>query len=562
MARLDRLSPIKGVAQLGATLGREFSYELLQAVSPLEEATLRQALGQLVEAELLYQRGLPPQATYLFKHALIQETAYQTLLKSRRQQYHQRIAQVLVGQFQETAETQPELLAHHYTEAGLLAQAIPCWQRAGQRALERSAHVEAIAHLTKGLEVLKALPDTPQRSQQELLLQTALAVSLMVIRGFGCPEVEGVYTRARELCRQVGETPQLYPVLVGLWRFYLVWAQLQAARELAEQLLSMAQRRQDPALLVEAHRMLGLTLFYPGELSAARSHLEQSIALYNPQQHRSLVFFYVADSEIISLSYMARVLWLLGYVDQALDTSHKALRLARDLAHPFSLAYALGHACELHQLRRDVQAAQERVEAEIALCTEQGFAYYLARATTLQGWALAEQGHGVEGRARMRQGLAAFRSTGAEALRTYYLALLAEACGNGGQVDEGLCVLAEAIATVDEGGERHWAAELYRLKGQLLLQAARVRGSADAPDGLAIVAEAESCFHQALGIAHRQQAKSLELRVAMSLSRLWQRQGKRAEARQRLAEAYDWFTEGFDTADLREAKVLLEEFSR
>ena len=248
------------VAQLGATLGREFSYELLQAVSPLDEATLQHGLRQLVEAELLYQRGLPPQATYLFKHALIQDAAYQSLLKSTRQQYHQQIAQVLEERFPETVETQPELLAHHYTEAGLIAQAIPYWQQAGQRAIQRSANVEAISHLTKGLELLKTLPDTPERTQQELTLQIALGPALMATKGYAAPEVEHAYTRARELCQQVGETPQLFPVLLDCGCFIYVRAELQTARELGEQLLTLAQRQQDPALLLEAHRALGAYL--------------------------------------------------------------------------------------------------------------------------------------------------------------------------------------------------------------------------------------------------------------------------------------------------------------
>ena len=272
MARLDRLAPVKELAQLGATLGREFSYDLLHAVSPLDESSLQQGLRQLVEVELLYQRGLPPQATYLFKHALIQDTAYQSLLKSKRQQYHQQIAQVLEARFSDIKETQPELLAHHYTEAGLIEQAIPYWQRAGQRASQRSAHVEAISHLSKGLDLLKTLPDTPERAQQELTLQIALGAPLQATKGFGAPEVETVYTRARELCQQVGETPQLFPVLWGLWLFYTGRAEHETARELAEQLLSLAQSAQDPALLLQAHHALVDHLVLPRRIrSGARA---------------------------------------------------------------------------------------------------------------------------------------------------------------------------------------------------------------------------------------------------------------------------------------------------
>jgi predicted ATPase len=302
MARLDRLTAVKAMAQLGATLGREFAYNLLQAVSPWDEDTLQRGLHQLVAAEFLYQQGLPPQATYAFKHALIQEAAYQSLLRSTRQQYHQRIAQALEARFPELCETQPELLAHHYTEAGLLAQAIPYWQRAGQRASERSAYVEAIGHLTKGLELLNTLPDTSERTQLELTLQIAKSVPLIATKGYGVPEVEQAFARARELCRQVGETPQLFPVLRGLSAFYIARAELQTACELAEQLRRLAQNAQNPAMLVEASQMLGTTLFYLGEVAPARVHLEQGIALYDPQQHRFHTSLYGANMATTSFT--------------------------------------------------------------------------------------------------------------------------------------------------------------------------------------------------------------------------------------------------------------------
>jgi len=315
MTRLDRLGPAKEIAQVGATLGREFSYELLHVVSPLAEATLQQGLQQLVDAELLYQRGLSPQITYLFKHVLIQDTAYQSLLKSKRQQLHQQIAQVLEEQFAETTAPQPELVAHHYTEAGLIVQAIPYWRRAGQRASQRSANAEAISHLTKGLELLKTLPDTPERAQQELLLQIALGAPLLLTKGYTVPEVEQAYTRALELCRSLGETPQLFPVLRGLSTFYTSRGELQTARELGEQMMRLAQNVQDPARLLEAHRLLGVTLFWLGELTAARAHLEQGIALYDSRRDNSHAFIFVQDSKVHCLSYRAWALWFLGFPD-------------------------------------------------------------------------------------------------------------------------------------------------------------------------------------------------------------------------------------------------------
>jgi class 3 adenylate cyclase/predicted ATPase len=567
MARLDRLATVKEVAQLGATLGREFSYELMQAVSSLDEATLQRELAQLVDAEFLYQRGVPPQVRYLFKHALIQDTAYQSLLKSKRQQLHQQIARVLEERFPETKETQPELLAHHYTEAGLREQAIPYWQKAGQRAVRRSASVEAISHLTKALELLKTLPDTLERAQQELTLQLALGTPLMSTKGWANAEVARTYSRARELCQQVGETPQLFPALWGLWVFYYIGGELQTARELGEQILSIAQSVQDPALLVEGHHALWPALFHLGELPLARTHLEQGIALYDSQQHGSLAFLYGGhDPGVCCRGVGASALWLCGYPDQALTRSQEALTLAQGLSHPLSLAVALHFAAYLHLFRREGQAAQERAEALITLSREQGFALPLAWGTIYRSGALAEQGQLEEGIAQLRQGLAAYRATGAELQRSHYLGMLAEVYGNVGQPEEGLSALAEALAAVDTNGERFYEAELYRLKGQLTLQKLSV-----ASHQLPVTStqhpvpntetEAEECFLKAIELARRQQAKSLELRAVMSLSRLWQQQGKKDEARQILAEIYGWFTEGFDTKDLQEAKTLLEELA-
>ena len=548
MARLDRLITVKAVAQLGATIGRTFAYALLQAVAPMDEATLQQGLRQLLEAELVYQQGVPLQATYTFKHALIQDAAYQSLLRSTRQQYHQRIAQIMEAQFPEMVATQPELVAHHYTEAGLTAQAIPYWQRAGQHASDRSAYAEAVAHLTRGLEVLATLPDTPEHVQQGLVLQTTLGPALMATKGYAAPEVEHVYARARELCQQVGETAQLFPVLWGLWYWYLLRAELQTAREVGEQLLSLAQRLHAPEFLLLAHRALGQTMYWLGAFVPAQAHLAQGMALYDPQYHRTLAFLYGRDPGVDCQGYTAWTRGCLGYQDQALALSYEALTLAQELTHPHSLAFALNMAAVLHQFRREGPVAYVRAQAAITLATEQGFPQWLAVGTILRGWALAERETRAEGVDQMRQGLAAWRATGAEVLRPYFLALLAEVYGHMGQADEGLHVLADAVTTVTKTGERWYEAELHRRKGELLLRQA-------CPN----TQHAEQCFHQALAIARRQQAKSWELRAAMSLSRLWQHQDKRQEAYDLLAPIYGWFTEGFDTADLQEARALLEE---
>jgi class 3 adenylate cyclase/predicted ATPase len=554
MARLDRLTNAKEVAQLGATLGRAFPYELMQAVSPWDEERLQDALAQLVEAELLYQRGVPPQMTYIFKHALIQETAYQSLLKSKRQQYHQQTVHILEKHFPEIAETQPELLAHHYTEAGLPAQALPYWQRAGRRAVERSANHEAVSHFTKGLELLKNLPATPEHTQQELTLQLALGPPLRMIKGHATPEVEGVYTRAYELSQQMGDNQQQFSALMGLERFYINGARLKKAHELSEQCLTLAQRMQDPELLQEAYQMLGSTSFWQGELVTAHRHLEQGIALCDAQQGYSRTFSIGIDPGVVCLSVMACTLWMLGYPDRALTRIREALTLAQELlaqelSHAYSLGFALNYASLLHMWRREVQFAKERAEAVITLSNEHGFIHALSSCMIKKGWALAKQGAVAEGIGQLQQGLATIRDIRHGLALSLYLAQMAEAYKQGGQVEAGLHVLAEALAHLDNTGECFYEAELYRLKGECLMAQTGKRCKER---------EAEECFRQALDVARRQQAKSLELRATMSLGYLWQQHGRRAEARQILGEIYGWFIEGFETPDLQEAKALLE----
>jgi class 3 adenylate cyclase/predicted ATPase len=527
MARLDRLVTAKAVAQYAAVIGRQFSYALLQAVSQLNEVMLRHELGRLVEAEIVYQRGVPPQATYIFKHALIQDAAYESLLKRTRQHYHQRIAQVLEAQFPEIAETQPELVAYHCMEAGLTAQSVSYWHMAAQRAVDRSAHVEAIRHLTKGLELLQMLPETPQRFHREVDMHIALGASLIATKGFAAPEVGQTYTRARQLCQDLADPYQLFPVLRGLWNYYLVRAELQTAQALGEQLLTLAQQTQDSVMLSAAHRAIGTTLLSLGAVADASTHLTRDIALYD---------------------LSAWGLWCLGYPDQALVRSHEAVTLAQQIAYPFSLSFALGSVALIHQLRREERFTQERAEATISLTKEQGFQFWMALGSLLHGWALVHYGQAQEGIAQISQSLTAYHATGAEILRPYCLALLAEAHGTLGEPEAGLVVLTEALTLIDTTGERWYVPELYRLKGDLLLQ----QNSNNQAD-------AEICFHHALEIARTQQAKSWELRAATSLARLWHQQGKPQEAYDLLASVYNWFTEGFDTADLQDAKVLLNE---
>jgi predicted ATPase len=547
MARLDQLPTAKEVAQLGAVLGREFAYDMLRAVSSQDEATVQEGLARLVAAELLYQRGRLPRARYMFKHALIQDAAYASLLRSTRQLVHQQVAQLLETRFPEIVETQPELVAQHYTAAGCAEQAVPYWQRAGQQASDCSANLEAVSHLTTGIELLKALPETPERTQQALTLHIALGAALLMTKGQAAPAVEHAYTQARALCQQVGETPELVPVLLGLWRFYSARSQLHTAREFGETLLRLAQCVDDPTLAVIAHYVLGTTWLWLGVLPTARTHLEEGIARYTLDQRRAPVFRMGQDPGLVCQIYAALTLWLLGYPAQALARLHDGLALAYELAHPYSLAWARCWVAFVSQLYRDVPAVREHAEAAVALSTEQSFPYWAALGTILRGWALAMQGRNEVGMAEVRQGIAGWRATGAALLGPYFCTMLADVSAHLGHPADGLQALAEAHTLMEQQEERWWEGEVCRLRGVLLLR------QPETPQ-----AEAEAWLQRALDVARRQEAKSLELRAAMSLSRLWQQQGKRQEAHDLLAEVYAWFTEGFDTADLQDAKALLE----
>ncbi len=550
MARLDRLVTAKAVAQYAAVIGRQFSYELLQAVSDLDQGTLQRELIRLVEAELIYQRGLPPQATYLFKHALVVTTAYESLLKSTRQQYHQRIATVLETQFPEVTESQPELLAHHLTEAGLSKQAVSYWQKAGQQASERSAHQEAISHLTTGLSLLQTLPESLECHQLELPLQTALGAASIMVRGYSAPEVEVAYTRARLLCQQLGDTQDVSHVLLGLWRFYNTRSNFPLARQLGEELLGLAERRDESPLYVVAHLTVGATCMWMGELNSAHRHLEEGISRYTPS-HQSVPMFRAGqDPGVACRAFTAWTLWLRGYPAQALACIHEARELAAELAHPFSDVFALDVACMVCQFRREAQDVYNHAEAAVTLSTEHGFTLWLAQTAYLRGWALTVLGQREKGLTQMCQRLKDLNATGAEVFTPYFLTLLAEGYCNLNRVNEGLNVLKDGLELVERMGAHFWQADVHRLQGQLLL--------AQSSDNCA---EAESCFHQALEVSRHQQAKSLELRATTGLAKLWQSQGKREEARELLEPVYTWFSEGHDTADLIDAKTLLDELS-
>ena len=389
MARLDRLGPAKETIQIGAVIGAEFSYRILHAVYPISNEDLQGRVKSATDAELIYVRGVPPDATYQFKHSLIRDAAYGALLRSRRKELHSQIAEILSQQFPERVASAPELLAHHYTEAGLLEQAIYCWQRAGQAAIERSANAEAISHLTKGLEVLELLPDGSERVKQELALLTNLGPAFIAAKGYAAPEVERTFAQARELCRRIGDTSELFSALYGLWWFHFVSARLDIARDQAVDLLEFAERHRDPVMLVTAHRALGYTQYDIGNFARAYEQFEQAMAIYSPQLHSRAVRYGGTDPGVGCLCFMAMALWYRGYPGQALERVNEALRLARELAHPFSLSVSLSLAARVAQFRREPWIIREQSDASILSSAEQGFPLWLAEAIMLKGWTLA-----------------------------------------------------------------------------------------------------------------------------------------------------------------------------
>jgi predicted ATPase len=524
-----------------------------ETTASVDTRALRRNLARLVDAGLLFAEHDARGETYTFKHALIQDAAYGSLLRTTRLQYHRHIAQALAGHFPATAETAPELLAHHYTQAGMMAEAVPCWLDAGQRALRASANPEAIAHLTTGLDLLAGLPAGPQRAGVELQYRLALGPAYMAIRGYAAPEVEACYQRARELCRELGDTPQLVPVLHGLWSYDIVRAQPADALALGEQVLRLGAATGDDGLLLQGNMEVGWSLFFLGELEQAREHLERVLALYDHERHSSHAFIYGDNPATSARSALASVLWLLGYPDQALRCSEDNLALLRSVInHPYSVAFGLNMAALLRQYRGDAPETHALAEEALLLTEAHGLVFVTAMVSILKGWARTREGELDEGTAQMRRGLAAQLATGAEMARPYWLCRIAEACHRTGAVHEGLALLDEAEAAVELTHECCWEAEIYRLRGQLLLAASE-------PAGPEAARSAEACYRRALEVARRQGARSLELRVAVSLSRLWQAEGREGEAREFLAPIFAWFSEGQETVGLRAAATLLAE---
>ena len=471
-SRIDRLSAEqKDLLETLAVIGRESPLGLIKRVASTTDAQLERMLADLQALEFIYEQPAFTETEYVFKHALTQEVAYNSLLMERRKLLHERAGQAVESMFAEQLDDHLGELARHYSRSDNVVKAVEYLGRAGQQALRRSAHADAISSLNAAIGLLQRLPDSPERVQRELHLQLALGAASIAIKGWAAPEVERVFTRARELCERLGDPPELFPALLGLWSVYYLRGELRKAYELAELLLPRAQGANDPTLLLYAHLALGDTSFSMGEWLLARDHLEVAISLYDRERPMWIGF----DTGVNCLSYMALTLWTLGYPDQALKRGNEAVALAQALSHPHSLAFAEGPVGYLRQYRREARAAQETAERLIALSAEHGFTHWLAQATITRGWAMAEQGHGEEGIAQIQEGLAAFRAIGNEALRPHALCLLAEACRETGRFEDGLNALTEAMAAADQHGIRHYEAEMHRLKGELLLKPERFK---------------------------------------------------------------------------------------
>jgi class 3 adenylate cyclase/predicted ATPase len=549
MARLDRLGPAaKRVAQIGAAIGREFSYELAAAVGEFAEESFQEALQRLVDAGLVFQRGMPPTAEYMFKHALVQDAAYGTLLRGPRRQLHARIAEALEANSPEMMDSQPELFAQHYAEAGLAKKSVACWGKAGLRSAARSAMAEAAAQLQKGLDQLALLPDTLERQRQELELRSSQGAVLFVLKGHAAPETGQAYARARELWEQLGSLSEFLRIPYGQSRYHVVRGEFDLALRLDGDLLRLSRQRNDSAGLVLGHYSSGRNLMFAGRFASSRTNLEQVLALYDPISHRSLIYQAGDDPRVNAQGVLGIVLFCLGYPDQASVRSNAAIDEARRLAHPPSLASVLALGDMLLSLVGDDEALNERAEQLVAVATEQGFPWWGAQGTVYLGWGKVKNGNLEEGMSLLRRGLSAHRATGAELWMPHHISLLAEACEIAGQIEESLTLLDDALQVAGRTGDRWFAAELHRVKGQFLLQ----QGKSE---------DAEVLYREALSIAEEQGAKLWELRASVSLARLWGEQRRHAEARNLLAPVYGWFTEGFDTADLKEAKALLDELT-
>jgi class 3 adenylate cyclase/predicted ATPase len=554
MARLDRLGPAKEVAQIGSAIGREFSHALLAAVVHKPEAVLGSALERLIAAGLLFRQGVPPHANYLFKHALVQDAAYGTLLREPRRALHARIADTLESQFAEIAENQPELLARHCTEAGLVEKAAGLWGKAGQRSLERSALVEAVAQISRALGQTASLPATRERRRERIRLQVAIITPLVHVKGYAAPETKEAAERARLLIEQaeaIGESPEdpllLFSVLYGFWVANYVAFNGEVVRELAAQFLALAQKQGATVPLMIGHRLMGQSLLCTGDVAQGREQYDQAMALYDPSRHRPLATRFGQDVGVAILCYRSLALWLLGYPQAAGRDIDQALKDAREIGHAATLMYAIAHAQLIHIHCRNYATANALSDELVALADEKGAPIWKAFGIMNQGLLLALIGKARDAIEKITSGLAAFRSTGSTLWMPLYLPHLARSYAECGEREHAQRCIGEAMLVVETTKEKWCESEVYRIAGDVELMSQK-------PDR----AKAQVHFDRALTISRAQQSKSLELRASTSMARLWRDQGKQDKARALLAPLYGWFAEGFDTLDLQQAKTLLD----
>jgi class 3 adenylate cyclase/predicted ATPase/ABC-type transport system involved in cytochrome c biogenesis ATPase subunit len=547
MERVDRLGPAKGIVQAGATIGREFTYELLRATVDATDSQLKHALDLFVASGLMFQEGAIPNATYHFKHALVQEAAYSTLPKKPRRLLHARIAKALESRFAERVTLEPELLALHYEQAGLAGPAVEYWFRAARRDAERSATIEALNHFGRALDMLKDLPQGSERDAVELELLIARGAPLVTVKGYASDEIEHNYRRAKELSQEHSDSVHHFLAIWGLWVFHLVRGQLATARDLAENLLALAIREQNPDLLIRARESLGSTYFFLGRFDEAKTHLVPATFLTDSDQHRSHAVPYTQDPGITARITLAWTLWALGEVEQVEPLALEALAKARELDHPFTLVFTLASLSWIYSTLRNAKKTVDLTGEAIALSTKYSFELGLAWATSSHGWALAEQGR-EDGLGTLINGLSATRVTGANLNNTHTLALLAEIYLRHNRIDEGLSTIDDALKLAVAGGERFRHAELLRLKGELLLR----QSDRSVP-------VAEQCLCEALKIAQDQHAIMLELRAATSLARLWKTLHKVDDAIRILQPVYARFHEGIDNHELSEARAVLDQ---
>ena len=552
LARLDRLGSARQVAQIGAAIGRQFPYALLRAVCHLPDDELQATLSRLVASELVLQRGAPPAAEYLFKHALVQDSAYSTLLRGPRQALHRRIAEALEQRFPDLVETQPEIVAHHYGEAAIADKAIIYWHLAGKLSATKSAVREAIAQLRRGLSLLGGLPETRERNQLELDIHVTLTAALMAGKGYANPETIAALERANQLVTEteaVG-TPLHFRVLYGLWLSTLNTGTIAAAFEQATNFLSIAQSQPASGPLLIGHRSLAHSLMYSGDHRAALAHFETAASLYRPEEHRDSALQYGQDIGVSAFVMLSWALWHRGYPDRSARAADRAVVYSRELGHAPALSNVFWFAGMAAVFARDIATVHAYGNDCVAVASQHGFALWAAAGQILQGWADAQRGEAATGIARIRDGMAASEATGTRLSRSLFLTLLAEALALAGEIEAALAALDDALATAAASGTRGWDAEIHRLRGELTARLPYL-----------YPAKTEDSFRTALAIAREQGARGYELRAATSLARLWGKQGRREEACHLLTPLYGSFTEGFDTADLKVAKLLLEELA-